>query len=96
VYVDSIFRDLVQIGLALPPSTEEHMETPEHCLERSARCFRECITTHHYSRLELKGLVLLGYALWERSVELDAERLQGPKAEQSGQPRMLSSSVHMT
>jgi hypothetical protein len=73
----------------MPPS-EEHMESPEYCLEKSAQCFRECIATHHYNRLELKGLVLLGYALWEPSVELDAERLQERKAEQHVQSRSRS------
>jgi hypothetical protein len=63
------------------------MESAGYYLEMSAHCFREATRPQHYNRLELKGLTLLGHALWEKSVELDAERLQQETTEHRAQLR---------
>jgi hypothetical protein len=49
------------------------MLTADECLERSGKCFRKSERATDLVRLEMHGLVILGYALWERAIDLGAQ-----------------------
>jgi hypothetical protein len=57
------------------PAAEERIMKSRECLQRSAVCFRRSEGAG-FNQLELRGLMILGYALWERATELEARELK--------------------